>query len=48
MGKDAQLEAAIAFLKEEIRTKPIPVPAAPKYPDKSFKRGSSSTGPGGK
>jgi tricorn protease len=47
MGKDAQLEAAIAFLKEEIRTKPIPVPAAPKYPDKSFKRGSS-TGPGGK
>jgi tricorn protease len=47
-GQDAQLDAAIAFLQEEIRTKPIPVPVAPKYPDKSFKRGSSSTGPGGK
>jgi len=46
-GSDAQLEAAIAFLKEEIRTRPIPVPSAPTYPDKSFKRGSS-TGPGDK
>ena len=34
-GKDAQLEAAIGHLKELIRTRPIPVPAAPKYPVKS-------------
>ncbi|CAN5820815.1 S41 family peptidase [soil metagenome] len=38
-GKDAQLEAAIRYLEEEIRTKPIPKPVAPRYPDKSFKRG---------
>ena len=38
-GKDAQLEAAIKYLEEEIRKKPIPKPVAPRYPDKSFKRG---------
>jgi tricorn protease len=38
-GGDAQLDAAIKHLQEEIRTKPIPTPVAPKYPDKSFKRG---------
>lgn len=38
-GDDAQLDAAIRHLQEEIRTKPIPTPVAPKYPDKSFKRG---------
>jgi tricorn protease len=38
-GDDAQLDAAIRYLQEEIRTKPIPVPVAPRYPDKSFKRG---------
>ena len=38
-GDDAQLDAAIKHLQEEIRTKPIPTPVAPKYPDKSFKRG---------
>jgi tricorn protease len=38
-GKDAQLEAAIRYLEEEIRKKPIPKPVAPRYPDKSFKRG---------
>ena len=36
-GKDAQLEAAIEYLKTEIRNKPIEQPAPPKYPDKSFK-----------
>ncbi len=35
-GKDAQLEAAIAFLKEEIRKHPVDVPEPPPYPDKSF------------
>ncbi len=35
-GQDAQLEAAIKFLKEEIAKHPNPVPAAPAFPDKSF------------
>ena len=37
-GKDAQLEAAIRYLEEEIRKKPVPKPVAPRYPDKSIKR----------
>jgi len=36
LGKDAQLEAAIAYLQKEIKDHPIPVPAAPKYPNKTF------------
>ena len=36
-GQDAQLDAAIAFLKEQIKTHPVDVPAPPPYPDKSFK-----------
>jgi tricorn protease len=35
-GEDKQLDAAIAYLKEEIRKKPVPVPPAPKYPNKAF------------
>jgi len=35
-GGDAQLDAAVKYLLEEIRTKPVPVPPAPAYPDKSF------------
>ena len=38
-GKDAQLEAAIKYLEDEIKKKPIPKPVAPRYPDKSIKRG---------
>lgn len=38
-GKDAQLEAAIRHLEAEIKSKPIPKPVVPRYPDKSFKRG---------
>ncbi|MBX3120468.1 MAG: PD40 domain-containing protein [Fimbriimonadaceae bacterium] len=34
-GKDSQLEAAIKYLQEEIRKNPNPVPATPKFPDKS-------------
>jgi len=36
-GKDAQLEAAVQYLQDEIRKDPRPVPPAPAYPDKSFK-----------
>jgi tricorn protease len=35
-GADAQLQAAIDLLGEEIRKDPHPVPPAPPYPDKSF------------
>jgi tricorn protease len=35
-GKDAQLEAAIRYLLEEIEKDPRPVPEAPAFPDKSF------------
>jgi tricorn protease len=37
LGKDAQLDAALAYLLKEIKVKPVPVPVAPKYPDKSLK-----------
>ncbi|AIE86228.1 protease [Fimbriimonas ginsengisoli Gsoil 348] len=36
LGKDAQLEAALAYLAKEIKDKPVPVPPAPKYPNKAF------------
>ena len=36
LGKDAQLEAAIEYLKKKIAEEPPLVPAAPKRPDKSF------------
>jgi tricorn protease len=36
-GKDAQLEAAIAYLKEQIQMHPVDIPEPPPYPDKSFK-----------
>ena len=35
-GKDAQLEAAITFLQDEIARQPVPVPTAPKYPIKTL------------
>lgn len=35
-GADAQLKAALDVLKEEIRSDPRPVPAAPPYPNKAF------------
>ena len=37
-GSDAQLDAAIKHLQELIREKPVTAPAAPPYPDKSFRR----------
>jgi tricorn protease len=36
-GSDAQLDAAVKYLQEEIRKDPRPVPKAPPYPDKEFK-----------
>ena len=36
-GVDAQLQAAMDLLKQEIRTDPRPVPQAPPYPNKAFK-----------
>jgi tricorn protease len=35
-GADAQLDAALAYLSEEIRNHPVPVPPPPKYPVKVF------------
>lgn len=35
LGRDAQLEAAVAYLKRKIEEDPRPVPPAPPYPDKS-------------
>jgi tricorn protease len=35
-GSDAQLDAAVKYLKEEMQKDPRPVPAHPPYPDKSF------------
>jgi tricorn protease len=36
-GSDAQLEAAMKYLEEQIRTDPRPVPQPPPYPNKAFK-----------
>ena len=36
-GGDAQLDAALKLLKQEIKADPRPVPPHPPYPDKSFK-----------
>ena len=34
-GEDAQLQAAVEHLRKLIREKPVPVPRAPRHPDKS-------------
>jgi tricorn protease len=36
-GDDAQLQAALALLAQQIKADPHPVPQPPPYPDKSFK-----------
>jgi tricorn protease len=36
-GKDAQLEAAVKYLEQQIREKPVTEPEPPPYPDKSGK-----------
>ena len=35
-GKDAQLEAAIKYLQDQIKQHPVEVPPPPKFPNKSF------------
>ena len=35
-GQDAQLEAALDYLDKQIKTHPVDLPTAPKYPNKSF------------
>lgn len=36
-GEDAQLQAAVKYLQEQIRSHPVATPAAPPYPNKSLK-----------
>ncbi len=36
-GGDAQLDAAVRYLQEQIRDHPVPVPPPPAYPDKASK-----------
>jgi len=36
-GKDAQLDAALAYLRAEIKARPVPVPPPPPYPKKALK-----------
>jgi tricorn protease len=47
-GKDAQLEAAIAYLQGEIKNHPVPITTAPKYPDKSVHYPTAPTAAGPK
>ena len=35
-GSDAQLDAAIDYLRRKIESEPLPVPAPPPYPNKAF------------
>jgi tricorn protease len=35
-GKDAQLDAAVAYLKRLIAEKPVTIPPPPAYPNKRF------------
>ncbi|MFN7996529.1 MAG: S41 family peptidase [Bryobacteraceae bacterium] len=37
-GKDAQLEAAIVYLQDLIKEKPVKLPPAPEYPDKTWRK----------
>ena len=39
LGGDAQLDAAIKVLQDEIKAKPVTLPKAPQYPDKSLPAG---------
>jgi len=39
LGRDAQLEAALAYLAKEIKDRPVPAIPTPKYFNKSFKAG---------
>ncbi|UCD25638.1 MAG: PD40 domain-containing protein [Gemmatimonadota bacterium] len=45
-GSDAQLDAAIAYLKQQIELDPRTVPPPPAFPDKSFRYRVTDTGGG--
>jgi tricorn protease len=45
-GEDAQLDAAIQYLLEEIRRDPRAVPAPPDYPDRGFRYRATTDGRG--
>jgi len=47
-GRDAQLEAAVAYLEQRIREDPRPVPLAPAYPDKSVPGNARTTSSSGR
>lgn len=36
LGKDAQLDSAIEYLKDEIKREPVTIPPHPAYPDKTY------------
>lgn len=36
-GRDAQLEAALDYLRRKVTEEPVEIPPVPKHPDKSFK-----------
>jgi tricorn protease len=38
-GEDAQLDAAIAYLKRRLAEQPVEIPPVPPHPDKSFRNG---------
>ena len=42
-GRDAQLDAAMAYLRAEIKAKPMPVPPPPPYPKKALKAAAGIT-----
>jgi tricorn protease len=42
-GQDAQLDAAIRLISEQIKAHPDSIPAPPAYPDKSFRPGTTSS-----
>ena len=42
-GQDAQLDAAIRLISEQIKAHPDPIPAPPAYPDKSLRPGTTSS-----
>jgi tricorn protease len=45
-GEDAQLDAAVGYLMNEIKLHPVPVPGAPTYPDRSIVGGGGKAGGG--
>ena len=47
-GKDPQLERAVAEVMKKLQEKPVKLPARPAGPNKTEKRGTTTTAAGGK